>query len=414
MCASPFGFLRGSAQVMYRDIRDGLLPLEIDPPSVTRIVGDAHFGNFGFMTEDGAHAGAEHVHFCPNDYDDAGVGPADFDLVRFCVSVHVAADYVLGLLDHRYEGAVKDPAKAEVKGSAGDIADRASKAFLVAYADTLDQLCRGTRGWNRTLADFPKDHFLAKYEKKARKRAIGGTDFRRKSELAKRVDLQAPAPQLRYSDRLQRPQGDKAAELIHAFRPFVDDEIQDVALKVGAGTGSANVQRYTLLVGPTAAWPDRLELFHVVEVKQQREAAYLRAFPDLSPINRLNSAHLTVDSQRLMQHRPDRILDEAVYDGCHWLVRTRHNAKVDVDPEDLLEGKVRRNMRQHAEACGMALALAHGRADKRSTDFERRLLARVEDGLIGQLRDRAAAYAEQVKRDHHWLCGVIEGAAPAT
>ena len=35
---------------------------------------------------------------------DAAVGHAAFDLLRFCVSVHLVAGYCRGLLDGRYEG----------------------------------------------------------------------------------------------------------------------------------------------------------------------------------------------------------------------------------------------------------------------------------------------------------------------
>ncbi len=92
MAGSAFRFLRGSSGLFYADIASGLLPL---PDSLTRwpvttVMGDCHLSNFGFFTEEGS-SGSE-VIFAPNDFDDACIGHAVWDLSRFAVSLLLAVD----------------------------------------------------------------------------------------------------------------------------------------------------------------------------------------------------------------------------------------------------------------------------------------------------------------------------------
>jgi hypothetical protein len=180
--------------------------------------------------------------------------------------------------------------------------------------------------------------------------------------------------------------------------------------RLGAGTGSVNLERYYLLVGPDDfSGPKDLPLCHIVEIKQQRRAAALYHFPDVSPVNRLNTAHLTVDCQRLMQRSPDLVLDEALWEGKHWLIRSRHHARVGIDPEDiaLAEARPGKRLSQYASACGEALALAHARADRRSTRFEAAMARRLKtesDDLIAA----SCNYAPRVVDDQRLLRQLIE------
>ena len=193
------------------------------------------------------------------------------------------------------------------------------------------------------------------------------------------------------------------------FAPYVDDEILDIVMHINAGTGSVNMSRYYLLVGPKEADLSALALCHIVEVKQQRTAAPLHYFNGLSAINRLNPAHLTVNYQRRMQRSPDLVLDELAWRGQHWLVRSRHHAKVGIKPEHIATGKkatLKSGFVQYAKDCGTALALAHCRGDRRSTLFEQsvcRLLPFHQKALIGA----CLIYAEQVIADTELLIDML-------
>src|SRR5204863_9462985 len=80
MVASPFGFLRGSANVMAADVT-GLPATGITPV----ICGDAHLSNFGF------YASPERdLVFDLNDFDEAHPGAWEWDLRRLVASLWVA------------------------------------------------------------------------------------------------------------------------------------------------------------------------------------------------------------------------------------------------------------------------------------------------------------------------------------
>src|SRR5664279_5164769 len=81
MAASPFAFLRGAACVMAWD-------LSKTPTSGIQVVmcGDAHINNFGLYGTP-----QRDVVFDLNDFDEATVGPWEWDLKRLVASVNVAA-----------------------------------------------------------------------------------------------------------------------------------------------------------------------------------------------------------------------------------------------------------------------------------------------------------------------------------
>jgi hypothetical protein len=109
-----------------------------------------------------------------------------------------------------------------------------------------------------------------------------------------------------------------------------------------------------------------------------------------------------------MQRRPDIVLDEAIWEGKHWLVRSRHHARVGIDPEDIALAKKKpgKGLAAYAGACGEALALAHARSDRRSTRFEA-AMARVLAAETEALLDAAGGYAARVIADRQLLKGVM-------
>lgn len=403
MASSPFVMLRGASSVFYEDFAQEVvtLPESIDRWPLTMIVGDCHVSNFGFFSEEGSHG--DEVIFAPNDFDDACVGKAGWDLLRFGVSLLLCADHGQGVLSGKYARA-EPIEKSSVVGA--EETQTAVTAFLESYVETCGQLAQGQRTYNQVVREFDEDHLLSKLEQKARKRANQGADFASKSSLAKAVDLQQSP--LRFRDRTERFRRLDAREyhaVQHAFSPYVDDRILDIVARLGAGTGSVNMERYYLLVGPNeiareSDWP----LYHVVEVKKQRAAAPLHRFADLSPVNRLNHAHLTLTCQRRMQRNPDLVLDEVVWRKAHWLVRSRHHARVGIDPEHIVCGKraCKGGFSEYARACGTALALAHGRSDRRSQCFEQ-CVAETSKQSLTELTEQIYRYTNQVKQDWEWL-----------
>lgn len=410
MVLSPFRFLRGSSGLFYADLKSSVLKLPAlltTKIPLTTVIGDCHLSNFGFFTEEGSSG--DRVIFAPNDFDDACVGHAAWDWSRFAVSILLAAEYCQGLKQQRYanqDGLDLD--KLDVVTAKDAVA--AVRCFLTAYTQQCQAIADEPELRYSVLDDFPKNHVLKPVLKKAIKRSAKGDDFLRKSTLAKVADLSARP--LRFKEdpsKFSRLPQQLYQEVEFSFRPFVSDDILDIVTRQGAGTGSLNMQRYYLLVGPSVMNADEdLALCHLVEAKQQRDAAPLHFFPDLSPMNRLNAAHLTVDCQRLMQRRPDLVLDEHYWNGAHYLVRSLHHANVDVDPEDVCfaDKAPGEKLAEYTEACGRALALAHSRGDRRSQRFEQAVVHYLPQAM-DELMQACIDYAEQQKTDCALLAGLL-------
>jgi hypothetical protein len=323
--------------------------------------------------------------------------------------VVLTAEFCRGIIAGRYQSDEVDEVKGLKAASAGDAED-AGYAFVDAYRRTCKHCVKDPDRRMEALDDFSNKHVLGKAFRKARRRAAGGRDFERKSTLAKEVQIDAG--RLRFRDRpgrFARLDPERAEAVRYAFRPYVDDAILDLVQRLGAGTGSVDLERFYLLVGPEDfAGRDDLELCHVVEVKQQRPASPLHAFPDISPVNRLQSAHLTIDCQRLMQRAPDLVLDEAIWEAKAWLVRSRHHARVGIDPEEiaLAAKKPGKRLAAYAGVCGQALALAHARGDRRSTRFEA-AMAKQLPTHADALLSAACDYADQVVADQQLLRAML-------
>jgi hypothetical protein len=407
MAASPFVFFRGSAQLFYADLCHGTLSLPSAATSLplTTVMGDCHTSNFGFLTEEGSHG--DQVIFSPNDFDDACIGHAAWDWLRFAASLFLCVEHCQGI------AAGKIPTDASVTNKPVIDVNHARTAvdsFFEGYLNVCQAGARGDDHFGQTLHQFSEPKVLKKGLKKARSRAAGGDQFDQKSSLARAVNINRIPPEFDFADqRYARLPEAKRLAVKKAFAPFMDDVILSVCERKNAGTGSVNMERFYLLVGPQDyRGKDDLPGCHIVEVKQQRHAAPIHFFADLSPVNSLNPAHLTAVCQRRMQRKPDLLLDEAVWRDQHWLVRSRHHAKVGIDPEDIGFGKDNvdgSGFARYAYYCGEALALAHCRGERRSQRFERAVIQTLPE-LTQAIQQAASDYARQVCADTQWLASV--------
>jgi hypothetical protein len=400
MCTSPFLFFRGSAQLFYADLASEqlVLPDSFTDVPLTTIMGDCHTSNFGFLTEYGSHS--NHVIFCPNDFDDACIGHAGWDLLRFCTSLMLCADHCRGLQAGLYISAAELLRKPVVSDT---LVKEAINVFLLAYLSTCERGIQNNNHFAMAVSSVKSNAMLRKRYIKALQRSTGAESFGSKSELAKSIDIESDGPIFKVNpDKFIVVSPKLKKQLIEVFSPYMDDAVLDVVERVNAGTGSVNMQRYYFLVGPKYFQGKvDMPLCHIVEVKQQREAASIHYFSDLSPVNRLNPAHLTVVCQQRMQRAPDLVLDEVEYKGKHWLVRSRHHARIGFDPEDIAVGNGNVNKQgfvSYAKLCGKALALAHCRGDRRSTRFETAVSIALSSSS-DEMLNVATKYASVVKND---------------
>ena len=104
------------------------------------------------------------------------------------------------------------------------------------------------------------------------------------------------------------------------------------------------------------------------------------------------------------------MLDEVIWDNAHWLIRSRHHAKVGLDPHDIGMGNKARNgdFGYFAKLCGYTLALAHCRGDRRSTRFAKSAVKALNHHTNSALISSANHYAKQVIDDHTWFCDTLK------
>lgn len=424
MASEPFRFMRGSATLFYDDLRtDKLsLPKALQHPTLTtHIVGDCHLSNFGFFSEEGSHN--DRVIFAPNDFDDACLGNATWDILRFLTSLHlctetcqamVSGEVTSEFLNEEYADKLHHATLSDlVYAASGDDVIAAQHGFLKAYLNICKAVIADISVRQQVITEFDKGNVLRKLYAKALKRTPSGEKFQEKSVLAKLIVNAEHMPKFDFSsEKLTIVPAPLAEEISAVFRPYVDDAILDVAQRVGAGTGSVNMQRYYLLVGPESyQGAADMPLCHIVEIKQQRVAAPVQVFPDLDPANQLNPAHLTVVCQQRMQRLPDLVLDEVEWQAAHWLVRSRHHARVGIKPEHIAIADIDSPVRllEYAKSCGAALALAHSRGDRRSIRFEQAIIKRLPKH-IDSLIEAADIYAQQTAEDCQLLKAMLQRA----
>lgn len=213
MRTDPFVFLRGTCHLFYARLPTRGI-FKSAPP--VWCCGDLHLENFGSYKGDNRIA-----YFDLNDFDEAALAPATWDLVRLLASLRVGA----GSLGLR-------PLAAEALCT----------AFLSAYAGALAGgkaywvEPQTAQGLVRTLLDGLRD----------RKRA---------AFLDSRTQRRGPQRRLRVDGRKALPASEAQRAMVTAFmEAFAQTQhnpgfyaVRDVARRI-AGTGSLGVERYVVLV----------------------------------------------------------------------------------------------------------------------------------------------------------------------
>jgi uncharacterized protein (DUF2252 family) len=120
-------------------------------------MGDCHTSNFGFLTEDGSHS--NHVIFSPNDFDDACIGHAGWDLLRFCMSLMLCADHCRGLQAGLYISAAELLRKPVVSYT---LVKEAINTFLLAYLSTCERGIQNNHHFAMAVSSVKSNAMLRK------------------------------------------------------------------------------------------------------------------------------------------------------------------------------------------------------------------------------------------------------------
>jgi uncharacterized protein (DUF2252 family) len=214
MRGSPFAFFRGTAHLFWEDLasRSGALP---DSPLVWAC-GDLHFENFGSFQGDNGLS-----YFDLNDFDDAALAPASWEIARFVASAYVAG-----------------PSFSLSRPEATDLV----KLFLDAYREALVD---GKARWiERATASGMVQRLLRRVSKETRVSLIDARTIVKKGKRRIDVDGRRALP---VTDS-QRKRVTRQLDSFAKSQPDPDFfRVIDIARRV-AGLGSLGLERYIVLV----------------------------------------------------------------------------------------------------------------------------------------------------------------------
>lgn len=389
MAASPFAFLRGAAAVMAWD-------LSRTPVSGLQVIidGDAHISNFGLFGTP-----QRDVIIDLNDFDEATIGPWEWDLKRLVASVNVAGREN-GLNRKERESAVVRCVSGYAMNSRRLMELGVLETWsLFAYADFERQLPLLKKHGvevddkfqsllSKTVAKARKTTSATLLDKVARRQADGGWRF-----------IELP-PVLTDVDDVTR---DKVTAALVDYAETVPNDIRfllkrysvaDVSHRV-VGVGSVGVRAYIVLLFGNG---DEDPLF--LQVKEALPPAHGPYLPPLSA--RVDhEGHRVIRGQRLLQALGDPLLGYTTIDGRHYFVRQMKNMKASM-PVEFLSGEP---LEFWAWFCGALLARAHAR-----TGDAAKLAGYIgkSNTLAESLAEFAERYGDQTERDHAALVAAIK------
>lgn len=363
LCASPFGFLRGTFHLFVADWATfGDDPL--GPGAAQPIVGDLHLENFGAF-----RSAADPAVFDVNDFDEAGPGTPALDLARLCTSIVLADDRHgdaravarIGSFVDAWVAAVRSP---DLREAHDDEAPPVVRALL-AEAD----------------------------------------DASRAAWLERRVKGEAGARRFKASDKYQ-PVADPVlraaiAAGVQGFAAGCRDKpdvpgwprVLDVATRI-AGTGSLGRFRWAVLIDGKHGKPGKE---HILELKESLPSLLVVAGNATVRGEEAGDdpAAQVIATQRRLQGAPPAWLGTAAVDGRTFTVRELQPTEAKLDVTSLSPSE----LDALCGACGAVLARLHLRGSAE-------LPARA-DGRDRALRRRLAAfalrYADVVAADHEQL-----------
>lgn len=281
MRASPFVFLRGTCHLFYERLSRVGVPRSAP---LTWVCGDLHLENFGSFKGDNRL-----VYFDMNDFDEAALAPASWDLVRFLASLWIGA----GSISVRSREARK-----------------LCEIFIESYAAAL---CAGKAYWVERDTAQGLVRVL-----------LDGLRERQRSQfLASRTDIKGRRRLLRTDGMKAFPASDEqratVVGVVDQYAALQADpkfyRVLDVARRI-AGTGSLGVDRYAILVEGKGS-PDGN---YVLDLKQALPSSLLPHLKAAQPKWK-SEAHRVVALQRRLQAVSMAFLQPVMVGGSPYVLR---------------------------------------------------------------------------------------------
>jgi len=389
MAASPFAFLRGAAAVMAWDLaRTPISGLEV------AIDGDAHINNFGLYGTQ-----QRDVVIDLNDFDEATLGPWEWDLKRLVASVNVAGREN-GLNQKERRRAVSKcvaayayNCRAFARIGVLDIWSRFAYADLDRLIPILKQIDiqidnKTQAVLRKTLAKARRTTSETLLAKVARRQADGGWRFIEEPPVLTHIDDETKEKVIASLVNYAETVSDDIRYMLKRY------SVADVAHRI-VGVGSVGVRAYLVLLFGNG---DQDPLF--LQVKEALPSALAPYVPSLK--QRVpHEGHRVTRGQRFLQAMGDPLLGYTTIDDRHYFVRQMKNMKASM-PVEFLTGKP---FEFWAWACGALLGRAHAR-----TGDAAKIAGYIGKGkvLAAALAEFAERYGDQTEKDHVALVEAIK------
>lgn len=360
---SPFRFFRGTCHLFYQDLAKNM---PVKDNTGIWICGDLHLENFG------SYKGANGlVYFDLNDFDEAILAPATWEILRVLTSIHLAVDVL----------------KAE-RG----VADKLVNCFFQNYVETI---LRGKpMVFERATTKGLVSTFIETVTKRKYKDLLRlKVEFKGKKALLKSI----AGKTLPVTDELKK-------ELHKTFDAWTKKKkidhwrFCDASYRI-AGTGSLGVERFVLLVAD-----ERMDKYVLLDMKQAKPSSLLPYVPFAQPAWN-NEAERVIAIQDMMQNVSPALLDTVIFKKNAFVIKKMQPSQDAMDL-NMCEGKIDRLEEVITDFAEMA-ASAHlrGAGRKRATSVDD-LIAFFE--TVKQWKKPLLAYskqyAQQVKKDYQQYC----------
>ena len=380
MAASPFAFFRGSACVMAAD-------LAVTPVSGIRLVidGDAHLNNFGMYGTP-----QREIVFDLNDFDEAVVGPWEWDLKRLTASVNVAG---------RQNGLNRRERSAAVlrcvQGYRFNINRLQSMGvldvwYLHAYPGRDNPMLRvdpkSKAIFRKTVAKAMRTDNRALLPKVADHQADGKWAFRDDPPVLTTVDAATSKKVVQGLNGYAQSLSEERRLMLMRYH------VSDVGHRV-VGVGSVGTRAYLVLMFGNGE-DDPLFL----QVKESPNPALAPYLPKIAGFS--HNGRRVVVGQRALQASSDPMLGFTKIDGRDYYVRQMKNLKASI-PVEYLTGET---FNFYAWVCGAILARAHARTGDPALVAGYCGNTKVFDEALASWAEN---YGDQTERDHEALVDAI-------
>ncbi|NIL74405.1 DUF2252 domain-containing protein [Rhodococcus sp. B10] len=386
MVESPYGFLRGTAIVMARDV--AMLPSTGITPVVS---GDSHLGNFGF------YASPERdLVIDLNDFDEAHPGAWEWDLRRLAASIWVA-----GRQNGRTEQQCEEAVVACVRAYRIEVSRLAdeplmSRSFQRLTADRLEA--------DATEGSLRKE--IKRATKKARRRTSDRVlpQFTEEHEGKRRL-VEEPPITTRISARDEELLAEGLDEYLttlspHWRRVLGGYTLIDVAHRV-VGVGSVGLRAYVALLEGSS--PDDVVFLQLKQARRSVLAPYVHG----ESAWHAHQGQRVVEYQQDLQTVSDPLLGWTTIDGRQYYVRQFRNMKGTIDLGSIDAPA----LVDYAGVVGRLLAKGHARTSGAS------MIAGylgTSDAVDVALSRFARLYADQTEADHALLVEAVRAGRFAT